>query len=585
MIFVLLLSLSGASAADGPEDILMENVYVFEDHVAVVTNYDLSDYNIYKSNFVAFMEHFSTNEAYTSEYVDNVENIVAIDHSDSAFSLTLSNYYDCLIMVPQSDEDDENGPGLRMILFENRSDNNVNLFYQPVIGWAKNGDFISYYSQAYTNSFYPQILREMRGENAVYIFENYHLRSYYWFPKNVDLSQPLPNENEIFTEYGIAFDINTLDTPQSFTIKSIHICGEHFDSFLDENKTINPSDANSNYCEHHKNNWRAEIGSSTVTNVFGSNPSDHFKSIDSSKLIDDLKNSQELPLKFYPLNREDYAETFMFNNLNFGEYAFKIVLPNGDEDIVVPILLPENSLSGVSSLTSMIFPKEFIEDSGTSVLKDISVVIKEKSADEFSELFDSMSDDVQLYIVDINFSSDKTSDINQFMSENNLVVSLAFNIPLTDEKGNPTRIEDIVIYHIVHDDDTGQDQLVPLTIISNEVNNDFIVVTAQTTGFSPFATTVTPQIPPSPKKSSSSSIGRAVIIDNNNTTTGNDTPSSSKNDTNISIATPPIVVTPPLQDLKEVDFIETIRGNLSIFSIFVVLMSGIFMWNYIRRNL
>ena len=171
------------------------------------------------------------------------------------------------------------------------------------------------------------------------------------------------------------------------------------------------------------------------------------------------------------------------------------------------------------------------------------------------------------------------------MSENDLTVALTFSIPLLDENGNPINLEDIVVYHIIQDED-GQTQLVPLTIISREIDGDFISLTAHTTGFSPFAVVTTlpvvepPKPPEPPQKTpsrSSSSMYSAVII-------SNAPPEENKSTDpvgNSSNVTPPVII-PPIPDI---DIIRVVHGNLSIFSIFVVLMSGIFMWNYIRRNL
>jgi hypothetical protein len=93
-------------------------------------------------------------------------------------------------------------------------------------------------------------------------------------------------------------------------------------------------------------------------------------------------------------------------------------------------------------------------------------------------------------------------------------------------------------------------------------------------------TTWIPQPPPPTVNppGSSSNTGKAVINESappeNNTGEPPTTPPTT---------VPPVVIPTPTPEIE--DIINTVQGQLTLFSVFVVFMSGIFMWSYIRRNL
>ena len=570
---------ANAPATRGGSD-LIETVYVSGNHVVVTTSFDLSNYQIFKANYTIFEAHFSGNNngngnaqtlPYSIGQIRSVRDIQEIKHSDSSFSFLLSNDYDLLVFYPPPSEN----LGLRTILFEN-GDVRSN-YYQPVIGWARNGTFVTFYEQGYSDSFYPNILEDMIDKDAVYVFENYHLRSYYWFTNDSDIVQPMPNENDIFKEYSVTFNVKE---SQFITINSVYLC-DIFDEYLDHDKNISDVVSGSDCHKIWESQIDAARNSFQVSDIFDSGRNSHFTSVNSRHLSRYLERYPDISFKFYPEKYEKTAVSFIFKNTEF-KNVFEIMVPASRGSIVVPINA-EKSTSSISSLEALTFPQDFIEESGESILNGVFVFIEEKEPEDYAHMFD---DDMELYLfVDISFSNGNGDVINQFMNENDLTVSLTFSVPLLDENGQPTRLEDIMIYHITHDDE-GQPQLNLLDIISIEIEGDFAVLTAHTTGFSPFAIAITPVVqppePPSRPRSSSSMFNNAVII--KNTPEENKSNESTGNNSGTPVTPTPVppTVVPPLPD---VDIISVVHGNLSIFSIFVVLMSGIFMWNYIRRNL
>ena len=405
MIFVILLSLLGMGIAEdegnglrSPESRnsnLMENVYVSQNHVVVTTSYDISNYQIFKSDYTTFMNHFSDDNnngngrtlPYSIGNIKRVPNIVEIQHSDLTFSFDLSDDYDLLILYPS------NNNGLRMIYFEN-IDSRTN-YHQPVVGWANDGDFVSYYIQGYSDLFYRAIAEDMKDKDAVYVFENYHLRSYSWFEYDSDIIQPIPKENEIFKEFNVTFDIT--DSEQPIIINSVYIC-DSFDDYLD--KSMDLSEVfESLLCQHDV--WEAQIADSRssfkIFDIFESGSNDHFKSVNSKHLSEYMEKGKysEIFFKFYPEKYEKGVASFTFIDKNIkDEMSFRIAVPATRGEIVVPVQSSEKSpFNPFSALESLIFPEDFMEEGGESILDGVFVLIDEKDPENFSHMFD---DDSQL---------------------------------------------------------------------------------------------------------------------------------------------------------------------------------------------
>ena len=245
-----------------------------------------------------------------------------------------------------------------------------------------------------------------------------------------------------------------------------------------------------------------------------------------------------------------------------------------------PIILTDNTLTlspGVSSqptLSSLQFPNEvaqiFAENNVNLIVESLTV------ADLRVEL-----QEAPIAIIDISFSDSSVKSMVNEALRNGGGVDLTFSVPTTDSFGSLINPNGLVVLHVVENNGKQTTESLKITHISEAVGG-FYTVTATTTGFSPFiiassevrdSSPENPNPMPDPIDSSasksSSSVGQAVIRSENEISE----PFSLPIDVDLGFVPPQII-----------EAVEKIRGHLSLFSILVVLMAGLFVWNYIRRS-
>ncbi|MCL2550273.1 MAG: hypothetical protein FWE78_05040 [Methanimicrococcus sp.] len=501
------------------------------------------------------------------------------------------------------------------------SDDDIKTVFYPIysdrVGVGSSGYYN--YDVGFFTSFDEDIFEKMADHELIYRFDNNYLRSVYWFtgfrPETYDYGT-------VFMPQQMVYSVNLSDS-QDVSIGSLFICPEHDpDSDMYGNSGgaekgscaedlkwvlfINgePREA-ADYLNIITNNAEGSDpaspgtpgnqgtpgnpGNSGNTGNSGSDVNTGFQHIvtftDLSLLYDDLMESPNVTFMFYPSSSSrDYEEAavlFVFElegvHISMSEKGY--LLPNGEFHVPVS----SNPEPKNPTLSSMAFPEGM-----SSLLSAATVLIGDLDRGTLKD-FDSenLLEDSDVFVhlfVDINFGKSKDS-VNQYLSDMGETVSLVFLVP---KQINSVAVakDELKVFHAV--ETNGQQVLEELKLtIADDPESAYYIVTAETTSFSPFAVVTVlgsgpvsgddpsgdngenPNVPVTAGSSSSGTGRSAVILGRTN---GSD--SSEQNNS--------VHPNPPIPSLSTV--IESLQGHLSMFSILVVLVSGMFMWNYIRRR-
>ena len=170
-----------------------------------------------------------------------------------------------------------------------------------------------------------------------------------------------------------------------------------------------------------------------------------------------------------------------------------------------------------------------------------------------------------LSVTDISFEN----SINEVLKENNEQVEISFVIPVDDVELNPN---DIAVLHVSDDGEKKSLEKLESTVSFKIDGVKYYSVTAKTSEFSSFAVISTGN-PDSGLSSNAGGqpIGEAFVVSQENSV-----PPTDVNGYDLGLSPSPISVVE--------DIVTKIQGHLSIFSVLVVLTSGLFMWDYIRRR-
>ena len=242
--------------------------------------------------------------------------------------------------------------------------------------------------------------------------------------------------------------------------------------------------------------------------------------------------------------------------------------------------IPQSQNLQTPALNSLQFPRSLTgilneRDAGnliveTQPLESVSSILSENT--------DLISEGTPIYaVISIDFSNPSVKErINKALKDGNSKVNLTFSVPARDSFGNPILPDELSIYHIIDNGNAGQ-SIEKLQIISVSDINEYGLygVTAATSGFSPFiVASVDDSFNPSPSieyASSGSSFGQIV--------TSEDEDLNLSENTSISTVREPNPLTAPI-----IQTVQKIKGYMSLFSILVVLIAGLFVWDYIRRS-
>lgn len=445
--------------------------------------------------------------------------------------------------------------------------------------------FIEYDSFFSDDSLYPDFKEEIIGKNVIYSYDKGNLRSVYWY--DADAEGVAFKSSGSLKPYEPEFILN-LSNLQDFNLNSIFICSEHdaYTVYDHNNRSKNLTDTGVSCSSCSSDiDWVITIGESekedsskylmTYNDLYPIEEDNddevmaysHFISFNSSALNNDLLKDRTLSVQFYPIaDFKNKVYDFTFKRLS--QFVSITVDQDGALDLVT-----EQTDTKKPVLSSMIFPSVILDK-----LSENSLVLATLNTDVFNDIEDS-SDLITaetdiLSIMDIGFESNG-NEINDLLAENGERVTLTFSIPTVID-GSNVDLKKLEVVHIV--EINGKKTVEKLLIDSGDsgtINGvNCYNITTSTSGFSPFAViSIDDNDNPEPPVSSSSggqSFGEAVVVP------PKENVKDDKNGYVHDISSPVDVIE---------DIITTVQGHLSVFSILVVLTSGLFMWTYIRRRI
>ncbi|WNY24987.1 hypothetical protein [Methanolapillus millepedarum] len=574
-------TLSGGSvpnAAYVPPLSFSETIYTSDlNQISILTNYPINSVYYFMSNDISYKE-FTTGEIislanntitfYAGQFNYNPNSIVGITiyYNDSTEKFKTFRFK----AVMTSD-----GNNLTFVPYETQS----------------SGESYVHHDIGYFDSNYSSMLAEDGPINAVYLYGadstgHHQLQSYYWYRLPESFSaDPIPKDESLST-YHPAFEVNVnqLENLNSFDIHTVFLCSNHdrevngtLPGFVVDGcgifSIINITANNATFTIS-STDGSGTIINNTHVDEFGAlkcSLSEHKRMLTvhvdlkfAEPYLNPALNEQEYFLKFNPGNDfESYTVPFIFKFIEPGVINIPIPseLTNGTYVVNVPSLdVPAGNRQTLSALS---FPKELGD-----ALKDNRMTIDFNAGqDVFSgsgiQVVTGNTESVAVSFFDINFKK----EINSALKENNLTVGLTFKIPKKID-GEHINKNEIVIYHKVQ---SGGDILFEkLPIQIDDVSDpDYFLVTAETCGFSPFAAILVPQASNSGSSSSSNAdLGDRAL---NNSQDNNSTPSQ--------------VQQPDPKPNPMNTIVHKIKGYFSTFSVLVVLISGMAMWNYLRKSI
>lgn len=593
------------------------NYYIDEENQTTVVQFNISELGL---NLTKNDEEF---EEFTLYLCGNIGGDYNNKHVDSEIRFRVEKIFEEIEEPENGGEDNPVIPAYEIIVYPIQS-SFTHDFNKPV-----------YYSANYGSVFtdeavYLDLKEEFVGKNIIYSFDQGTLRSVYWYDAEADELNLKPDGSMV--AYEPEFILNLSDL-QDFGLNSLFICPEHdtytVSDYNDASKTLTIDGIPYSGCTS-EFEWALTIGDSeknasdylmTYDDLYpvekeDGNPEEtpdpeeddgepeeeeevdiitypHFISFNSSALSGDLSKTRTQAIQFYPVlktgneieqqpeepgesdpslpGEEDNEDEGSFTSFKDKAYTFKFSRLYTS----VPIELKGDTMELVSETTdyskplvsSLSFP-EAVKDA----LKDNSLILESLNSHALDK--DNIDDDSGyltpetsvLSVTDISFEN----SINDVLKENNETVELSFVIPtvIDDVDINPN---EITVLHISEGEEKSLEKL-ETTVRLKDVNGvKYYAVTAKTSGFSPFAVVSNENNgSENVSKAGGQSYGEAVVIPSEE-----DVPPEDKNGYNN--------VLPPLTTIE--DIITKVQGHLSVFSVLVVLTSGLFMWNYIRRRI
>ncbi|WP_316558007.1 hypothetical protein [Methanimicrococcus hongohii] len=444
---------------------------------------------------------------------------------------------------------------------------------------SPSASYFTYLPEFYT-AFDADIMENLAGSDVVYVFEDEQLRYIYWFDNSL-----LQSNSETMAESGV-FDFEFLVNMSEIEIEEaninvLFICPDHLPSYVGSytSKDI-PNNPDIESCEIH---WNLKLNESQITDAdtelylnFAEDSHSHIVSFtDVALLENDLSKSRTVALKFYAgyrnalsdgsyedISYEDISIPFKFSR----EYQSVQIKPVLDEDTgTFTVEIDDDTTSSLSSLS---FP-----ESVSAVLEGASLIIEPVSRSVLNEIeSDELDETTNIYsIFSINFENNGEnikSELNNALTENDANVLLTFEIPKTDEIILDN--DNLVVFHITDAEDGIDFEILKPSV---EEIGDHYSITVSTSSFSTFAIASLesdkPVEPIPTPVSKSESYGQATLIPERIETEEN-----SGYEGNITPNIPTIT-----------DIITAVQGYMSVFSVLVVLTSGLFMWDYIRRRI
>lgn len=463
---------------------------------------------------------------------------------------------------------------------------------------------------------YPDLKEELVDKAVIYSFDQGNLRFIYWFDTEADELKLKESGHKDISPYEPEFVLD-LSHLQDFKINSLFICPEHDTYSLNNNAltisgtscsdcssdilqvvTVGDSEKEASdyllsyldlYPEETDENddsdedFSPEDGQESETDdVIVVKTYPHFVSFNSSALNADLLKKKVRLVQFYPILNlktdtddsgqqqpdETDEDDLSFVSFKDQAYVFKFSRPYKP----IAIELTGNTLDLVSETTdyskplvsSLLFP-DAIKDAlnGNHLLiENLNSHVLDDAEDDEGHL---TPETAILSVTDISFEN----SINEVLKENNEQVEISFVIPVDDVELNPN---DIAVLHVSDDGEKKSLEKLESTVSFKIDGVKYYSVTAKTSEFSSFAVISTGN-PDSGLSSNAGGqpIGEAFVVSQENSV-----PPTDVNGYDLGLSPSPISVVE--------DIVTKIQGHLSIFSVLVVLTSGLFMWDYIRRR-
>lgn len=497
--------------------------------------------------------------------------------------------------------------------------------------------YISSYDHLFTDDLYPDLLNVLKENNVIYNFYSNNLQAVSWYSSDSDIVK-LKGEKNIIVSDGVNIEISAykpeftvnMSKASEMNINYIFICPEHGDYTAkwhkssitsDYDEYIHPTEQISD-CKHefewqafvedmYKENssdffsyYEKPVDGDEETNPVGDgqggNPEDedkilypHYVSFNNIRaLYSDLAYRSAINLSFYPKiiqeeavpnPSEETGETGELNEdyLKFDETLKTASIPftftrevrkftintanveNGN--IKVSLKSNPDSTPEVPGLSNMFFPEIYGE-----ILQDTELVIETLNAQSIEDVESELiTEETPVHaVINIDFSNVNTKNaLNSELEKNNGKVALEFEVPAFDSEGNLIQKEDLAIFHVIDSEDGRTLEKLNIDYVSSKnIDNGYYVVTAYTSGFSPF---IIASDEFESAKSNSAVENSVIIPDEELIKNGVNVPSYSTD-----VDSPSTIA----------GIVGKVRGHMSIFSIFVVLTSGLFMWDYIRRR-
>ncbi|TDQ71037.1 hypothetical protein C7391_0136 [Methanimicrococcus blatticola] len=597
-----------------------ETIYINGDTVTIVNNFDTTSYPVREFNGKG-KEKEALNLSKFNSSVDEKNQTTYIQFNVSDFNLGLmtspgkpsedftiylcgyldgsKNHVDTEITFRVEKIFKSDKTGYDIIVYPIKSsyshDYTIKLYY-----------FVEYDSVFSDKAVYPDLKQELLNNTVIYSYDQGRLRSIYWYDADAEELEFLKSPVSL-NDYESEFILNLSDL-QEFDLNSIFICSEHdkFKISTYTGKKIKSNDliaTGTSYSACKTDfDWAVSIGDSekkasnylqTYNDLYpAANPEDimeysHFISFNSSALNNDLLNERNLSVQFYPVvTLKDEVDTEAVSEvvseddteISFKDkaYAFTFkrlsqsVSTEIDDDGVLDLVDEETEIKK-PLLSAMIFPTILQEK-----LEDNSLVLATLNTDVFDGIEDSSDlltpETNILSVMDIGFESN-SAEINDLLKENNQMVTLTFSIPTVID-GSNIDLNRLEVLHVIEvDGEKTVEQLTIDLVEDGKINGvNCYNITTSTSGFSPFAVVLSKPVKPpeTTQNSGGQSFGEAVVVP------PKESVKDEKNGFGNTITTPVTVIE---------DIITTVQGHLSVFSILVVLTSGLFMWTYIRRRI
>lgn len=474
------------------------------------------------------------------------------------------------------------------------------------------------YSHCFSKSFYPDLKSALAGKNAIYLFDEGHLRSVYWYNSTEKEVVTLKEEIKPFKAYDPEFIVN-LSQAQDLTLNHIFICSEHdvFQIYTPEstvnnakpgaveNKNLPIFESEPVIAAECDLEWKVQIGSdekeaSSYLKTYGdlfpeieTEPEEsasvlfkHFSSFNNlSVLHNDLLSEREMRLKFYPVPVDsdqnltgdggteeiearsppsENAEKTRFFLFKRASQNIPVVPKISDNQIHIDITTSVNSPTApLLSALSFPFSEAYLE-----LLTGNSIIVEDLNArvleDVNTELIPPKTPIHS--VINIEFAKNKR-EINAALQNSGEKVMLEFEIPAKNADGTDILKEELSVFHVVETDAGKMLEKLEIEALARKTSDNvtYYVLTAGTSGFSPFVIASVSREEEPAKISSPSSEHSAILVPEEE---------------------PPVVpFDQPIPSISIPQIIQTIQGHLSLFSIVVVLTSGLFMWHYIRRRI